>query len=99
LPSLQQAVEASAEAVDRFKGTAQALGLTLPQAWESLAAAAAKATATVMPHLSNDELEVLRMVLSGWHTWTPEQLHQLRDLEGGLRPLALLDYWKDTTAK
>jgi hypothetical protein len=50
----------------------------------------------VMPHLNNDELEVLRMVLSGWHTWTPEQVHQLRDLDGGLRPLSLLDYWKDT---
>ena len=56
----------------------------------------AKASATVMPHLSNDELETLRMVLSGWHTWTPEQMHQLRDLDGGLRPLSLLDYWKDT---
>lgn len=96
LPTLQQAVEASAEAVERFKGTAQAQKLSLPEAWESLAAVAAKASATVMPHLSNDELEALRMVLSGWHTWTPEQLHQLRDLDGGLRPLNLLDYWKDT---
>jgi hypothetical protein len=96
LPTLQQAVEASAEAVERFRGTAQALNLPLPEAWESLAAVAAKASATVMPHLSNDELETLRMVLSGWHTWTPEQMHQLRDLDGGLRPLSLLDYWKDT---
>jgi hypothetical protein len=23
-------------------------------------------------------------------------MHQLRDLDGGLRPLSLLDYWKDT---
>jgi hypothetical protein len=99
LPSLQQAVEASAEAVERFKGTAQAAGLALPEAWESLASVAAKARSKVMLRLSNDELDVLRMVLSGWHTWTPEQLHQLRDLDGGLRPLSLLDYWKDVIAK
>ena len=49
LPTLQQAVEASAEAVERFKGTAQALNLQLPEAWESLAAVAAKAGSPSMP--------------------------------------------------
>ncbi len=96
LPSLEQAVTASAEAVTLFKAAAEAAGLTLPQAWESLAAAAATEPADVMPPLGTEELDVLRMVLSGWHTWTPEQLGQLMDLDGGLRPLILLRYWKDT---
>jgi hypothetical protein len=81
--------------MEAFKATADAADLTLPLAWQSLAALAAVDQGPVLPQLSSEELETLRMVLSGWHTWTPEQLRELRDLDGNLRPLVLLDYWKD----
>ncbi len=97
LPSLEEAVEASAKAVERFRRSAERSGLTLPAAWESLAAAAARTPGGGMPLLNGEELETLRMVLSGWHTWTPEQLRQLLDLDGQLRPLLLLDHWSKTS--
>lgn len=96
LPTLEEAVAASGQAMEAFKATAEAAELTLPQAWQSLAALAAVGQGPVLPPLNSEELETLRMVLSGWHTWTPEQLRELRDLDGNLRPLGLLDYWKDT---
>jgi hypothetical protein len=52
----------------------------------------------VLPALGPEELESLRMVLSGWHTWTPQQLRDLLDLDGNLRPLRLLDYWMQATS-
>jgi hypothetical protein len=96
LPTLEEAVAASTEAMESFKAAAQAAELSLPEAWQSLAALAAAGQGSVLPPLDADELEALRMVLSGWHIWTPEQLSDLRDLDGALRPQGLLDYWKDT---
>lgn len=98
LPTLEQAVKASAEATDLFRATATAAGLSLPAAWDALAQAAADPLAPVSP-LGDLELETLRTVLSGWHAWTPEQLRDLQDLDGGLRPLTLLHYWKDSLGK
>jgi hypothetical protein len=97
LPTLEDAVAATSEAVELFKATAQAAQLTLPEAWGSLSALAADNQGPVLPPLSAEELETFRMVLSGWHTWTPQQLRDLRDLDGNLRPLGLLDYWKRAT--
>ena len=96
LPTLEETVAASNEVVAVFKATAEAAELTLPQAWQALAALAAVGQGPVLPPLNSEELETLRMVLSGWHTWTPEQLRELRDLDGALRPMELLNYWKAT---
>ena len=97
LPTLEEAVAASSQVVAAFKATADAADLLLPQAWQSLAALAAVDQGPVLPALNSEELETLRMVLSGWHTWTPQQLRELLDLDGELRPLQLLNYWKATT--
>lgn len=94
LPSLEEAVEASAKVTQAFKQATERSGLPLAEAWQSLAAAAADAP-EVLPPLSEQELETLRMVLSAWHVWTPEQLQQLRDLDGVLRPLSLIEHWAD----
>jgi hypothetical protein len=99
LPSLEEAVAASSEAVETFKGSAETAGMSLLEAWQSLAALAAVNQGPVLPPLSADELETLRMVLSGWHVWTPEQLQELRDLDGQLRPLQLLQHWQKQGAK
>jgi hypothetical protein len=93
LPTLEEAVTASAEVAEEFKQAAAAKGLDLPAAWRSLAALSATGEAPVLPQLSEEELDLLRMVLSGWQVWTPEQLRELRDLDGRLRPLELIRYW------
>jgi hypothetical protein len=98
LPTLEEAVAASAKAVALFKKAADAAQLPLPEAWASLADHAGDAQCPVLPALGPEELESLRMVLSGWHTWTPQQLRDLLDLDGNLRPLRLLDYWMQATS-
>ena len=90
LPSLAEVVELSAEVAERFKVIAKERQVDLPQAWTDLAAVVIDSR---QPLLSRAELEVLRNVLSGWHVWTPEQLHALYDTDGELRPLLALQQW------
>jgi hypothetical protein len=96
VPTLEDAVAASSEAAELFKRTADEADLPLPQAWQSLAELASIDQGPVLPPLTAADLDALRMVLSGWHTWTPEQLGELLDLDGHLRPLELLRYWAAT---
>jgi hypothetical protein len=96
LPTLQQATAASAAVLERFTGIAKQRSLSMPAAWQSLAALVAS---TSPPALDAAELEVLRNVLSGWHTWSPEQLRELIDLDGQMRVEALIDRWADSSVK
>ena len=56
------------------------------QAWQSF-----QLVATGL--LSGDELAVMRDVLAGWATWTPEQLRELDDGHGELCCNSALDAW------
>jgi hypothetical protein len=95
LPSLQEAVEASASAAERFKAIAAEQALPLPRAWESFIASNPGQAPAL---LSRAELEVLRHVLSGWHLWTQEQLRDLINPEGKLRPSLALEAWAQSLA-
>jgi hypothetical protein len=89
-PTLEQAVTASTAIAERFRGQATAAGLTMLEAWRQFAAHVISQSPR---RLSAEEVEVLRSVLSGWDTWTPEQLHSLIDPDDQLRPELALDDW------
>jgi hypothetical protein len=91
LPSLDQAVSSGAAVVELFRATAETHALTLPEAWKGFEDFVASQTPKP---LNAEEMELLRSVLSGWITWTPEQLHGLIDLDGDLRPLQALSAWQ-----
>lgn len=93
LPSLEEAVEASDQAKRRFQDLAAQHGLALPEAWESFAELV---SAQRPPSLSPAELNVLRNVLAGWHVWTPQQLHELTDLDGVMRAGTAVEQWAAT---
>lgn len=86
LLSLEQAVQLSAAAAERFRVKASERALAPVQAWQSF-----QLVATGL--LSGDELAVMRDVLAGWATWTPEQLRELDDGQGELRCNTALDAW------
>ena len=86
LLSLEQAVQLSASAAERFRIKATERALAPAQAWQSFQLSASGL-------LSADELAVMRDVLAGWATWTPEQLRQLNDGTGELRCTTALDAW------
>ena len=86
LLSLEQAVQLSASAAERFRVKATERALAPAQAWQSFQLSASGL-------LSADELAVMRDVLAGWATWTPEQLRQLNDGTGELRCTTALDAW------
>lgn len=93
LPTLETAVAASVKAQERFAALAQGHGLSLPEAWQSLAAWVGKGSPAV---LNREELGTLRDVLSGWHSWTPEELQSLLTAEGENRAEQALDAWKQS---
>ena len=86
LLSREQAVQLSASAAERFRVKATERALAPAQAWQSFQLSASGL-------LSSDELAVMRDVLAGWATWTPEQLRQLNDGTGELRCTTALDAW------
>jgi hypothetical protein len=86
LLSLEQAVQLSASAAERFRVKATERALAPAQAWQSFQLSASGL-------LSAEELAVMRDVLAGWATWTPEQLRQLNDGTGELRCTTALDAW------
>jgi hypothetical protein len=86
LLSLEEAVQLSASAAERFRARASERGLPPAQAWQSFQLCASGL-------LSGEELAVMRDVLAGWATWTPEQLRELDDGEGTLRCSTALDAW------
>ena len=90
LPSLETAVAASQEAQQRFAALAQDHGLTLPEAWQSLASSVGSSSPAL---LNREELGTLRDVLSGWHSWTAEELRSLLTTEGENRAGQALDHW------
>ena len=90
MPTKRDAVKVSEEVRLLFARLAQEQGMTLLEAWRSFEEARPKWRP---PLLSRAELEVVRNVLAGWHTWTPEELQDLQTLEGGVRPLLALERW------
>ena len=96
VPTLEQAVAASAAIADRFRQQASAAGLPMLEAWRLFAAHVASETPR---RLSGEEVEVLRSVLSGWDVWTPEQLQGLIDPDDRLRPELALDAWTASLPK
>jgi hypothetical protein len=89
-PSLAEAVAAGDVAAETFRTIAEQHGMKLAVAWESLQALASKPPR----RLDHRQVLELRNVLSGWNTWTPEQLGALLDPDGDNRAQLLLEDWR-----
>jgi len=68
-----------------FESHATALGLSKAEAWAALK--------SHCHQLSSDQVDALQEVLSGWRSWTPEELEELKDAEGHNAAILALQDW------
>lgn len=82
-PELAQRISSQQRQI--FDTHASARGLSKAQAWNELKGHCGE--------LDAEQLDVLLQVLSGWHTWSPEELAELMDEEGHNKALLALQAW------
>lgn len=85
LLSEQVAQRISSQKHKLFEDHTAATGLSKAEAWSQLKALCSGLTA--------DQLDALQQVLSGWRSWTPEELEELKDEQGTNQALAALERW------
>lgn len=76
-----------------FEDHTAASGLSKAEAWEQLKILCAG--------LSADQVDAFQQVLSGWRSWTPLELEELKDEQGRNRAVLALEEWcgMDLTAE
>lgn len=82
-PELAQRI--SSQKRDLFETHASGRGLTKAQAWNELKG--------YCGNLDTSQLDALQQVLSGWRSWTPQELADLMDDEGHNKAALALQHW------
>lgn len=85
LLSKEVAQRISSHKRDLFESHAKAMGLTMAQAWEQLK--------NHCDQLTPEQRDALLQVLSGWRSWTPEELEELKTDGGHNSALLALQEW------
>lgn len=85
LLSAELAKRISSQKQQLFDSHATTHGLSKAEAWEQLKQHCSGLTA--------DQLDALQQVLSGWRSWTPEELESLKDEAGHNRAITAVEAW------